>query len=192
MDFIYEVENNLSKELCDEMIRRYKNDNLKKDGVLGYGDNNTVDKTVRSSTIVVLRENSEWSDIDKILYQKLQEGLKKYIKYLTTFISIRGQTVENLFTKDEGYHIQEMKSGDFYDWHYDDGPQQNRMITAIWYLNTLEEYEGGTTDFWCGKRVRPKQGTLLFFPSSWSYFHRGAPVKNSATKYTCMTWLIRV
>jgi hypothetical protein len=97
--------------------------------------------------------------------------------------------------RDEGYSIQEMKTGDFYDWHADfDGDtlvniDGNRCITAIWYLNTLDEDQGGCTEFWGGKKVRPKQGMLLFFPSTWTYLHRGAPVKNSGVKYTCITWL---
>jgi len=191
MEFVYEVENNLPASLCEEIIKRYKDDNGKVDS--GIGDNCRVDKSVRSSKILRITHNEKWKDIDDILAKKLFEGIKEYHGYIEKYTrkKIADEILGNV--KDEGYSIQEMKVGDFYDWHIDDGLQGcNRRVTCIWYLNTLEEYQGGCTEFWGGKRVRPKQGTLLFFPSTWSYIHRGAPVKNSAVKYTCITWLSKL
>jgi len=192
MEFIYEIENALPKEMCEEMIQRYKDDNNKTDSRLAGG---IIDKSIRSSKSLLITGDKKWKDMDDILFKKLNEGLKEYYNYLKKYTTEKVTNSVVSFIRDEGYWIQEMKTGDFYDWHVDfDGDTQtnihgNRTITAIWYLNTLDEDQGGCTEFWGGKKVRPKQGTLLFFPSTWTYIHRGAPVKNSGVKYTCITWL---
>jgi len=187
MDFIFEVENSLSSELCENIIKLYENSTGKDRGPIG--GNCTIDKNVRSTENLIVSGNpdKEWMKIDEILHKKLRDGLTQYIKYMYKYCP---PTIhpDVLFRTDEGYEIQKMASGDFYDWHFDDD-DNGRKLTAIWYLNTMEEYEGGSTDFWCGKRVTPKQGTLLLFPSTWSFIHREAPVKNGGTKYTCITWL---
>jgi Rps23 Pro-64 3,4-dihydroxylase Tpa1-like proline 4-hydroxylase len=197
MDFVYEIENNLPPEVCEEIISKYKNDQRKVDG--GLGNHGTVNKHIRSSSVLNLSGLQEWKEIDKILYNSLSEGLKQYKTYISVYGPGHNIIEDGLLTKtdgllnnlrDEGYTIQEMKRGDFYTWHYDTAFEPlNRQITAIWYLNTLEECDGGTTDFWMGRQIKPKQGTLLFFPSTWSYIHRGSPIKSDNTKYTCITWL---
>jgi hypothetical protein len=61
------------------------------------------------------------------------------------------------------------------------------MMQAILYLNDVEE--GGETEFlYFSKRVKPKQGTLLLFPASFTHTHRGNPPL-SGTKYIMNTWL---
>jgi Rps23 Pro-64 3,4-dihydroxylase Tpa1-like proline 4-hydroxylase len=188
MDFVYEVENNLPASLCEEIIKRYKDDDRKVESAIG--DGGTINKSVRSSKILPITDDKKWKDIDDILAKKLSEGIKEYHSYLEKYTIKRIADAALSHVNDEGYAIQEMKVGDFYDWHSDNGLySRDRQVTCIWYLNTLDEDQGGCTEFWGGKRVRPKQGTLLFFPSTWSYIHRGAPVKNSAVKYTCITWL---
>ena len=197
MDYVYEVENNLSPEICEEIINKYKNDQSKIDGALGV--HAEVDKDVRSSNVLSFSGLQEWNEIDKILYDNLKEGLKQYKTYLSVYgpghkseyslLSKNDGLLSNL--RDEGYTIQEMKRGDFYTWHYDTAFKPlNRQITAIWYLNTLEEGDGGTTDFWMGRQITPKQGKLLFFPSTWSYIHSGSPFRSDNTKYPCITWLV--
>jgi hypothetical protein len=65
----------------------------------------------------------------------------------------------------------------------------SRLFSCLIYLNTLEDNQGGCTEFMCGKKVRPEQGKLLIFPSTWTYVHRGAEVKNGGVKYTLGTWV---
>ena len=40
-------------------------------------------------------------------------------------------------------------------------------------MNDVEKDSGGTTDFSCGKIIQPKAGKIIFFPSTWTYYHRG-------------------
>jgi hypothetical protein len=62
---------------------------------------------------------------------------------------------------------------------------QIRMLAFIWYLNDV--HEGGETEFLKGK-VTPKRGSLLIFPCSWTYLHKGnVPVSNN--KYIITGWI---
>ena len=59
MDYVYEVENNLSPEICEEIINKYKNDQRKIDGALGV--HAEVDKDVRSSNVLSFSGLQEWN-----------------------------------------------------------------------------------------------------------------------------------
>ena len=66
----------------------------------------------------------------------------------------------------QGYHI----------WHYEnDGAHNAHRLTAFMlYLNDVEE--GGETEFlYESIRVKPKAGTMLIFPVSYTHTHRGNP-----------------
>ena len=190
MEFVYEVENNLPASLCEEIIKRYKDDDRKLVTRVFEDQTNT---NLRDTKMLSISNKNEWNDIDAILYEKLSEGIAQYKQYISRYCSegISNSIFEG--SSDQGYHIQETTKNGFYDWHIDERrPDKHniyRFLTCIWYLNTLDEDDGGCTEFWSGKKIRPKQGTLLLFPSAWSYIHRGAPVKNDVSRYTCTTWL---
>jgi len=200
MEFIYQIDNHLPKDLCEKMIEKFDNDpNVVKSSV-GNGDgsnvNNRVDDQIRKSDILHITGMKEWDEIDVLLHKNLEDGMKKYKTYLENLVGV-DKVVEHVFQSikiDSGYDIQRMKKNDFYTWHIDEflncNTNTQRVVTAMWYLNTLDEDDGGVTEFWMKKGIRPKQGTLLFFPSNWNYIHRGGIVKNDVTKYTCITWLI--
>lgn len=65
----------------------------------------------------------------------------------------------------QGYHM----------WHCEhDKAYQNRLMAWIVYLD--DHAQGGETEFlYLHKRVVPKAGTLVLFPSSFIYTHRGNP-----------------
>lgn len=191
MDFIYEVENNLSEDLCKEIIRRFEQDERKYTPSVFTKGNKTIDTTRRKSTNLKLTGLDDWGDIDKILFERLSDGLTKYTEYINKNMNEFGIGIARDFN-DEGYLIQRTCKNEYYHWHIDqflDPGFPTRIITCIWYLNTLKESDGGFTEFVCGKKVIPKMGSLLFFPSTWTNIHRGFPVKGDVTKYTCITWL---
>jgi hypothetical protein len=79
----------------------------------------------------------------------------------------------------QGYHI----------WHSDGGAKKpsDRVLAIILYLNNVKE--GGETEFLYQKiRIKPKQGTLIIFPTSFQYIHRGNPPL-SGDKYILTSWL---
>jgi len=190
MEFVYEVENNLPASLCEEIIRRYKDDDGK---IVTPVFKNEINTNIRDTKMLSITGKNEWNDIDTILHEKLTEGIKQYKQYMSRYCL--PAVADTIFegSRDQGYHIQETTKNGFYNWHIDERrPDKHniyRFLTCIWYLNTLDEDDGGCTEFWGGKKIRPRQGTLLLFPSTWSYVHRGAPVKNDVNRYTCTTWL---
>jgi len=63
----------------------------------------------------------------------------------------------------------------------------HRIITYLWYLNDVEE--GGETLFHNFK-IKPKTGSLLLFPATWTYKHSGAmPISNDKYIITGWVWI---
>jgi hypothetical protein len=188
MEFIYEIENALPPEICEEIINRYKKDNRKSESKL---DGNKIDTGIRKSSGLSISILDDWKDADDILKEVYSKGISQYSEYISRYTV--PYLVEPLFNNltDEGYCIQEQKSGEYYNWHFDvmRNDRKPRIFSCILYLNTLEEDQGGCTEFWCGKKVRPKQGKMVIFPSSWTFIHRGAEVKNGGIKYNITTWM---
>jgi len=81
----------------------------------------------------------------------------------------------------EGYHV----------WHVEHGAgfeSEPRAAVFSIYLNDVEE--GGETEFLhFSKRVKPKTGRIVIWPSSFPYLHRGNPPL-SGEKYILTSWLI--
>jgi Rps23 Pro-64 3,4-dihydroxylase Tpa1-like proline 4-hydroxylase len=67
-----------------------------------------------------------------------------------------------------------MDTGGFYRWHHDSiFTAHVRILTYIFYLNDVPVEHGGCTEFLMGKKIQPKKGTLILFPATWTYIHRG-------------------
>jgi hypothetical protein len=90
--------------------------------------------------------------------------------------------------QDCGYVVQRVEKDSWYRWHHDD-TYNGRIINIIFYLNTLDESDGGRTEFINGRKISPKVGKVLMFPTTWTNIHCGSWVKNY--KYMCTTSLFR-
>lgn len=197
MDYVYEIEDVLPKEICEIIIKRYDKDSRKYDSKIGQG---VIDKEMRRSKVLPFTSYSDWGDVDRVIKDVISRSIIEYVVYIaetfkkTNLVDIESihKQMEDSFSsmKDEGYFIQEYKEGDFYAWHVDHskGMPVKRVLSFVLYLNTLNENQGGCTEFINGKKVRPIQGKIVVFPSDWQHFHTGAPVKNGGVKYTIGTW----
>jgi hypothetical protein len=79
----------------------------------------------------------------------------------------------------EGYHM----------WHSENMHpiNSNRILAWQLYLNDVEE--GGETEFlYYSKRIKPKSGTLVMWPASFTHTHRGNPPLSNK-KYVMTGWL---
>lgn len=185
--YIYVINKNLESSLCKEMIDKYENDENKYKGVTGYS--NKANPEIKKTTDLLI-DKKKWDYIDKILEKKLKEGIIKYIKHIYNITNCQPSFINLGNLNDTGFMIQKYKKNDgFYIWHDDQKYTKNigtRILTFLWYLNTVEE--GGETEFINGKKIKPQEGSLLIFPSDWSYVHRGnMPLSND--KYICTGWL---
>lgn len=186
MDFILEIKDNISDDKCKEIIERFEKDDRKVKGRTLGGD---ALEHYKKSTDLCLSVHDDWKDIDKYLYERLNEGLDIYKKHLGNIIGDYTHIFGDI--KDSGYQIQRTTKGEYYTWHDDHNTKQGRILTYIWYLNTLDLHiDGGSTAFHCGKRIRPEQGKLIIFPATWTYVHCGTPVVSDKTKYICTGWIL--
>ena len=63
----------------------------------------------------------------------------------------------------------------------------SRQVSCVCYLN--DDYQGGELEFPNFKvKIKPEQGMLILFPSSFPYLHIAHPI-TQGIKYTLVTWL---
>jgi len=78
-------------------------------------------------------------------------------------------------------------TGEQFNWHVDvgDNVSSKRYLSFLFYLN--DNFEGGETIF-DGTTIKPIKGSVLVFPPTWQYPHRGCPV-GMGSKYIMSTYL---
>jgi len=179
--FIYEVENALSNELCDEMVARFEaNPEQQHNGRIGQGVEEQ--ESIKRSTDLRITGRSNWNDIDAKLLESISEALSQLSAEFPFF-------AVNEF-QDKGYQLQRTNEGEFYHWHIDGGPGEfsQRQLVAIWYLNDVVG-PGGTTDFALQEiSVKPQRGKLVLFPPFWTHIHRNKTLEKGV-KYIATTWV---
>lgn len=81
-----------------------------------------------------------------------------------------------------GYHVwHSEKSGDI--------QCRDRYLVYILYLNTLQNEDGGETEFlYQRKRIQPKENSLLVFPSIFTHTHKGNLILSNVNKYIITGW----
>lgn len=80
-----------------------------------------------------------------------------------------------------GYHI----------WHAEQGAGHgaNRAIAYMVYLNSLDNEDGGETEFLYQRtRIRPQENLMLLWPAGYTHAHRGNPVLAEKYKYIITGW----
>jgi hypothetical protein len=194
MDYIY-TSPSLSKQICDEIIRRYDSEvHLKYEGVTASG----MDKKIKDTQDMIIPDNEEWDDMNCILSDELQKHMKLYMCQIEKADNYYpehnyGQDYHHLTEKliqVNPFMIQRYeKQKGKYVYHHDgsNDPDKSRAVTYLWYLNDV--YEGGETEFFGGSfKVKPETGKLLLFPACWCYPHRGnKPISDN--KYILTGWL---
>ena len=179
--FIFEFNDSLSKDKCDEIINRFENSSDQHyQGRIGQ--NLKEDTSIKKSTDMVISGKDEWKDIDELLFTSLAKALSRVKKQFEFF---------NGPFKDVGYAVQRTKSGEYYHWHVDSGSHQfsDRQLVAIWYLNDIEG-PGGETEFLNqAVKIKPETGKLILFPPFWTHEHRGVKLQKGV-KYIATTWVV--
>ena len=179
--FIFELENALPGELCDEIVRRFEADTRRAPGVIA---SLKVNKGVKDTVDLHLSRFPEWKDLDTKIYEALKTHLAIVMPCLTQGL------VPIPAHEDSGYNIQKYEPGsNGYVWHMDMLPNNDRqrMLVFIYYLNDVSE--GGETEFLQHEvSVKPAKGKLVFFPPFWTHVHRSAPNPKEA-KYIVTGWI---
>jgi len=177
-DFIYVERSALPKSFCNNVIEKFEQDDRKRQGQVGGG----VCLEIKRSSDLSISELDDWESYDQAFFRCLNNGLKKYLRFLPEEY-IKNRALSEL-GNDTGYQIQRTQPGDHYIWHHDQ--TKTRLVTFIWYLNDVKN--GGYTEFIDGTRIQPEAGKLIIFPATWDFLHRGVSPK-SETKYLCTGWV---
>lgn len=179
--FIFEINNALTTDLCEEIIARFEaNPDQQYPGRVGQGA--VEEASIKQSTDLVVSGQGNWKDIDQVFFH-------------STALAVR--TIREKFPffngpfKDVGYNVQRTEPDQFYHWHIDGGSHQfaDRQLVLVWYLNDVEG-PGGETEFSMQQvKVKPEAGKLLLFPPFWTHEHRGVTLEKGV-KYIATTWVV--
>tara|TARA_B100001057_G_C22726255_1_gene901826 strand:- start:234 stop:824 length:591 start_codon:yes stop_codon:yes gene_type:complete len=187
-DFVITVDNSVSDEFCTEAIQYFKN--ADKAGLVE--DRRNIEPHNRHE---VSDFNTGLSAISALNTEACQILLADYInffwknvyeKYVDEYDILRKAAEHRVYN----VKMQRTKPGQaFSNWHFEQMSRYTsiRILTFITYLNDIEE--GGETEFlYYPKRIKPKKGTTILFPGSFSHTHRGnQPLKE--TKYILTGWV---
>lgn len=140
----------------------------------------------------------EWSEINEdgierqfkkspsdLFFDGLQACYDDYSKKYSVLLSngkIRATVMKMQRTSPGGgYHV----------WHCEQAPgaYSSRVIAYMVYLNSLEEGDGGETEFLYQRtRIKPEENLMLLWPASYTHTHRGNPVLAEKYKYIVTGW----
>jgi hypothetical protein len=187
-DFILEIEDAIPKDLCREIIKGFEIDPRKYTARTVGGISN-----VKRGTDLQIACLPEWENVTEKLGDILVDNFEiKYRDFIEKNIPSSNQWWTSgmlpRLKSHTGFQIQRIRKGEYYKWHMDHHLEEKRTIGYIYYLNTLDEEDDGATEFHNGRRIKPKEGKLLLFPSTWTYVHQGREVKGK-TKYIITGWI---
>lgn len=117
---------------------------------------------------------------------KNDSAIWEFGKVLYDYLDDYGTRYDVGFSGIEAACINRYDVGQRYKAHADDGPGCPRVISALIYMNDVEE--GGETHFpLFDVTVQPKKGRLVIFPSNYAYLHEARP-PTSGVKYSMAVW----
>lgn len=178
MEYVYECKSLIPEDFCVHLIEKFERDIHKKIGQVGQRQTNT---RIRNNIVLELTNRDDWKEENEYLHYIMNMGMTEYISYIRDELygEPNKHNISRLFAGDisiSDFLIQKYSPEEHFDWHTDNSQYEKRMITFIMYLNTMDENSGGETQFWKGKNIIPTRGNVIFFPSTWTYLHRGDKV----------------
>jgi hypothetical protein len=192
-NFIFEMENFIPKELCDDIIQRFENDPKKVQSAIKDTNKVVLDLERRNSFHLKVKDMNNSSHIEDNLKCKLKDAINIYKREFCNYFKRYNENPEFINkvifserdVKITDVFIQRVTPKSQFRWHTDESTDS--CHTCIIYLNDIDTKDGGATEFVCGRKVQPKAGKLLLFPAVWSNVHRGSFVhkpKYMITSYT--------
>lgn len=187
-NFIGVFENAFSWEFCQECIGFF--DRLEDSGMTYNRQQAENVKRNRKDDRSAYLFNEDIVDLKYTKYIRQQFGEV----FWNEIYPIYSQEFIVLDTASEKQQIKSLKlqktkiGGGYHEWHYESSSSEcaERVLTYILYLNDVDE--GAETEFlYYPRRIKPKAGTFILFPASFSHTHRGNP-PISGDKYIITGW----
>jgi len=186
-NFIGVYDNYITQEECNKAIKLYE-DQKKFDNILNrkQSENQSILKKQDHQYFAGENNIDVWWESLKVMMLNFDIALNNYCEntgvkeaFDVDFFYFTTLKIQKTLPT-EGYHI----------WHIEHGKgfeNESRALVFTIYLNDIED--GGETEFLhFSKRVKPKTGRIVIWPSSFPYLHRGNPPL-SGKKYILTSWL---
>jgi hypothetical protein len=165
-------DNVISASLCSSLIESYSKEEAIVRDTKGY-----------SFSEINIRESLSFKLYRSEVYHAMEAVHKQYSSEHPFFpISVNYESPRiKRYEQETGY----------FDWHIDAANSQtcNRILVMFFYLNDVES--GGETLFDLGchqSSVKPKAGSVLCFPPTWEYPHKGC-TPLSSPKYVISSYV---
>ena len=187
-NFIGVYDNYITTEECNKAIKLYEDQNK---------FNNTINRIDGEQSSILIKQDKQffanpsnldiwWEELKPMIhnfdlawkhYLQNTGGAEAYGQEIFFYTTLKIQ--KTLPT--EGYHV----------WHIEHNKgfeNEARAFVFSIYLNDVED--GGETEFLhFSKRVKPKRGRIVIWPSAFPYVHRGNPPL-SGEKYILTSWMM--
>ena len=185
--FIGIYENAFSKEYCETVIQHFEK--MKENGfVKNRFEVEGLPKTQKDdlSCFAHCVDEINFENIGNLTNQFHAIFWAIYNQmYSANFDSLKGSGTHNNYS----FKIQKTTiGGGYHTWHYESPTREtcHRLLAWTVYLNDVDD--GGETEFlYQHKRIKPKQGTLVIWPASFTHTHRGNPPLSN-NKYIITGW----
>jgi|TARA_B110001452_G_scaffold94534_2_gene78104 hypothetical protein len=192
--FVFEIPNFIPSDICESIIQRFENDNRKVEGSFTYPVGDGFVTRFKNNFELPNTDFTGWEDVNALFIDYTRKSYIEYINHLKHTFDGYGDPKYPIYEREldynhlscSGFPIQRLGEGDVYDWHHDGDVSKTFFIQIIFYLNTLQENQGGCTEFIDGRKVRPEVGKVLMYPCSWTFPHKGGEILDGY-KYICTT-----
>eukprot|EP00607_Mallomonas_marina_P010977 CAMPEP_0182424242 /NCGR_PEP_ID=MMETSP1167-20130531/10416_1 /TAXON_ID=2988 /ORGANISM="Mallomonas Sp, Strain CCMP3275" /LENGTH=203 /DNA_ID=CAMNT_0024603889 /DNA_START=318 /DNA_END=929 /DNA_ORIENTATION=- len=181
----------LSETQCDSLVtlmdesEMFIGNQLSPTGEIVYDF--TQKKASEFSVSTTAARSVQCTRVDRLLLKTTQEALLKYEKLNPAILTLVNPM------SDEGFRLKRYLNDDteFHDYHIDGFHDQPgfpvRIIAVLIYFNNVSE--GGETVFLQqGKKIEPRCGRVVMFPTSYTHVHGGRkPISDH--KYIAATFI---
>lgn len=176
--YIYKCENCLSKDICDELINILQ----KKEG-----NELTLFKTPYTYSESVTRQNLIVDNINRLLTKHIDIYSKniQIIDNIIYYPVIPEHIFKTNFQVKCITNQNNVNTRFLYDKFYIEDNYFTNKLTFIIYLN--DNFDGGETVFINGVTIIPKIGSLLIFPTEWTYAYK----ENNLLNETDIKYIIK-
>ena len=192
--YVLEIPDFIPQHICESIIKRFENDGRKVEGSFTYLVGDQIVARKKNNFELSSTTLQGWEDVNALFLNYTFKVYEEYVNHLKSTFNDYGDPRYPVYDRElfqkhvtcTGFPIQRLGKGDTYDWHHDGDITKPYFIQVIFYLNTLQENQGGCTEFIDGTKVRPEVGKVLVYPCSWTFPHKGGEVLDGY-KYICTT-----
>ena len=180
---IEEYTDAFEKEYCDEVIRHFEL--MRESNITNLQNDIGKNSDERIVFDWAYTQNQFHYDFNlcKYFYSRMNEI------YVQNYMEKYDMLKRSQQHTPKGMSVQKtMPHQGYHAWHQEtaDVGSGARVVTYMLYLNDVDE--GGETEFlYQGVKLKPETGKLVFFPTGFTYPHRGNPIYKGE-KYIITGW----